>query len=545
MTSSFNQLNLQPELLQAVAERGYTTPTPIQNAVIPLMLAGQDVIGQAQTGTGKTAAFALPILQNLIPDQHQVQCLVLTPTRELAMQVAAAVQDYGRYRNVRVLAVFGGQSYNQQIRPLQKGVDIVVGTPGRLQDLIRQKHLDLGAVHTVVLDESDEMLSMGFIEDIEAILSEIPADRQTALFSATIPSAIRRLANRYLKNPQSISIEPKQLTVKAIEQRYYLVNESDKLAALTRLLEVEDVSSALIFTRTRAGTSKLAQQLARRGFPAEALSGDLSQDARIHVLNRFRQEQIQVLVATDVAARGLDIDDISHVINYDLPYDPEVYVHRIGRTGRAGKTGTAISLLSPGDWGRLRRIEALTKQKLNQSELPSEEMVQQHRDEQLLSQVMVWLKRDRNRREQALVAELVAAGHDPAQIAAVALKLARIEEKQRPIEPISAVQDGRSVKPSSTHPKTNRRSPGKNVSVSHEKGMVRFTLNGGRMHGLRPKDVVSKIAFHADIPGREIGKILIQNQYTMFDVPERYVDKLLAKSGSFRIRKQLVNLERA
>jgi ATP-dependent RNA helicase DeaD len=235
MTTSFNHLGLQPELLQAVAERGYTIPTPIQNEVIPLMLARQDVIGQAQTGTGKTAAFALPILQNLIPDQHQVQCLLLTPTRELAMQVAAAIQDYGRYRGVRVLAVFGGQSYSQQIRPLQKGVDIVVGTPGRLQDLIRKKHLDLSAVNTVVLDESDEMLSMGFIEDIEAIFSEIPTDRQTALFSATIPSAIRRLANRYMQNPQSISIQPKQLTVKAIEQRYYLINEADKLAALTRL----------------------------------------------------------------------------------------------------------------------------------------------------------------------------------------------------------------------------------------------------------------------------------------------------------------------
>jgi len=544
MTTEFDIFDLHPDLVQAVAERGYTTPTPIQSAVIPVMLAGQDVIGQAQTGTGKTAAFALPILQNLIMGQGAVQSLVLTPTRELAMQVADAIYDYGRNRNVRVLAVYGGQSYSRQTRRLKKGVEVVVGTPGRLLDLIRKKVLDLGSVQTVVLDEADEMLSMGFIEDIEAILNEIPSTRQTALFSATLPAGIRRLANRYMQEPQSITIQRKQITLEAIEQRYYLVNESDKLAAITRLLEAEEVSSALVFTRTRAGTAKLANELAHRGFSAEALSGDLTQDARIRVLSRFRQEQIKVLVATDVAARGLDIDDISHVFNYDLPLDPEIYIHRIGRTGRAGKTGIAISLLSPGDWGRLRKIESLIKQKLSQAELPTVETIQRSRDKQLAEQVMVWLERDRCRREKEMVTELVAAGHDPIDIAAVALKMARVEEKKRPIKRIGEVRDRYSKKSNHSSKNAKGRNGYNKHNGSHEKGMVRFTFSRGKKHGVRPNDVVSKIAFHAEIPGHVIGKIHIQNQHTSVDVPERYVDKVLSKSGTIRIRKHIVNLER-
>ncbi len=544
MTTEFDIFDLHPELVQAVVDRGYTTPTPIQSAVIPVMLTGQDVIGQAQTGTGKTAAFALPILQNLNMSQRGVQSLVLTPTRELAMQVADAIYEYGRNRKVSVLAVYGGQSYSRQTRRLKKGVDVVVGTPGRLLDLIRKKVLDLGSVQTVVLDEADEMLSMGFIEDIQAILSEIPSTRQTALFSATLPSGIRRLAKHYMQEPHSITIQHKQITLEAIEQRYYLVNESDKLAAITRLLEAEEVSSALIFTRTRAATAKLANELAQRGFTAEALSGDLSQDARIRVLSRFRQEQIKFLVATDVAARGLDIDDISHVFNYDLPRDPEIYIHRIGRTGRAGKTGIAISLLSPGDWGYLRKIESLIKQKLSQAELPTAQTIQGNRDRQLAEKVMVWLERDRCRREKEMVTELVAAGHDPIAIAAVALKMARVEEKQRPIKSIGEVRDGHSKKSNHRSKKAKGSNGHKPRNGSHEKGMVRFTFSKGKMDGVRVNDVVSKIAFHAEIPGHAIGKIHIQNDKTSVDVPERYVDQVLSKSGTIRIRKHKVSLQR-
>ncbi|HNB54368.1 MAG TPA: DEAD/DEAH box helicase, partial [Anaerolineales bacterium] len=301
--SEFSSLSLHPELVQAVSDLGYTEPTPIQAALIPTMISGVDVIGQAQTGTGKTAAFALPILHTLqqngtlSQEGSPVQALVLVPTRELAIQVAKAIHDYGKVFHARVLPVYGGNSYSSQINRLRRGVDIVVGTPGRLLDLMEKRSiLDLSGVRTVVLDEADEMLSMGFIEDIEAILKATPETRQTALFSATMPNPIRRLADNYMHNPQSFTIERKQMTVEAIEQRYYLVNESDKLAALTRLFEIEDITSALIFARTRAGTAELAAELNARGFPAELLNGDLNQDARERVMNRFRQNQITVMV---------------------------------------------------------------------------------------------------------------------------------------------------------------------------------------------------------------------------------------------------------
>jgi ATP-dependent RNA helicase DeaD len=540
MTTEFNQFNLHPQLVQAVEERGYTAPTPIQSGIIPLMLSGQDVLGQAQTGTGKTAAFALPILHNLLPDQKHVQALVLAPTRELANQVAGAMYEYGRHRDVRVLAVYGGQAYSRQITRLNKGVDIVVGTPGRLIDLMERKVLDISQVQTVVLDEADEMLSMGFIEDIETILKETPSQRQTALFSATLPQEIRRLADRYMHTPQSVTIQREQPAVAAIEQRYYLVNATDKLAALTRLFEVETIHSALIFARTRIGTGELANELTVRGFPAETLNGDLSQELRERVLNRFRQNQVKVLVATDVAARGLDIEDISHVFNFDLPEDEEIYVHRIGRTGRAGKSGIAISLITPQEQWRLRRIESFVRQKVTRCSLPSVEDIQRFRDMQLLEKMTIWLRRGRALRERALAVELVEAGYDPLEIAAAALKVARAEEKQRPIAAVSEVQEEapRRARRESTRP--IKREHG---NFSHEAGMVRLSLAMGRRDGLRPNDVVSSIAYFAEIPGSVIGKISIQDQNTLLDVPEQFVKQVLAKSGNYRIRRQAATLE--
>ncbi len=547
MITEFSALNLHPLLVRAIDELGYQTPMPIQSAIIPLMIAGQDVIGQAQTGTGKTAAFALPILHSLEAGCGHPQALVLAPTRELALQVAQAMNEYGRYLDVRVLAVYGGQAYGPQIGQLKRGVDVVVGTPGRLMDLMNRGSLNISQVRTVVLDEADEMLSMGFIEDIETILNETPASRQTALFSATLPSEIRRLAERYLRDPQSVLIRSEHVTVETIEQRYYLVNKTDKTAALTRLFEMEEVTSALIFVRTRSETGELANELTVRGFPAEALNGDLSQDVREQTLNRFRQNKITVLVATDVAARGLDIDDISHVFNYDLPDDPEIYVHRIGRTGRAGKTGIAISLLSPLDKRHLRQIEAFTRQKIARAEMPSEEDIRNRREERLMKQVLMWLQRGRCRRERELVEKMVAEGYDSLEVATAALKLARSQEKQRPIEAVSEVVEIQPVRPvrEGRPTRSGERPQGGRPNASHEPGMIRLSLNMGRQHGLRPNDIVGAIAHHAEIPGSVIGKIHIEDKHSLVDVPEQFVPQVLAKTGKVYIRRQLINLQRA
>ncbi len=571
MTSAFSDFGLLPQLEQAVAELGYLEPTTIQSAIIPFMMAGQDVVGQAQTGTGKTAAFALPILHSLIPGQNGVQALVVTPTRELALQVAQAIQDYGRHLNVRVLAVYGGQAYGRQIGPLKRGVDIVVGTPGRIIDLMEQKVLNLSTVRTAVLDEADEMLSMGFIDDIETILKETPAQRQTALFSATMPAPIRHLAENYLRDPQSVILQREQLTVAAIEQRYYLVNEADKIPALTRLFEFEPITSGLIFVRTRASSGDLANELTVRGFPAEVLNGDLSQDAREQVMARFRQNQIKVLVATDVAARGLDVEDISHVFNFDLPDDEEIYIHRIGRTGRAGKTGTSITLVTPQQKWRLKRIEAFTRQKLIQMELPTEQQIIQQREEKLIEQLTIWLKRNRFKRERELIAKLVEDGHDPLDLAAAALKIARADEKQRSIAPISEVREERRK---DSYQKENRtqsksdfyaESPGskdgrrgrRSISpredriqrtqgnMSHEQGMVRLTLSRGKQDDIRPSEVVSTLAFFSGIPGHSIGRINIEDKHTMVDVPAEYVEQVLAGSGNYRIHRLPVTVEMA
>ncbi|MBV7336204.1 DEAD/DEAH box helicase [Chloroflexi bacterium TSY] len=564
-TNEFYQLNLHPLLVQAVDELGYRDPTPIQAATIPLMLTGQDVIGQAQTGTGKTAAFTLPLLHQLQPGQDHVQSLIVVPTRELALQVANAVYQYGRRIEVRVLAVYGGQPYGRQISRLRKGIDVVVGTPGRLLDLMQQNALDISQIATLILDEADEMLSLGFIEDIEAILTETPAIRQTALFSATISSEIRRLADQYMNAPQSVTIRSKELTVEAVEQRYYLVNERDKLSAITRLFEVEDITSALIFARTRAGTGELANALIARGFPAEFLNGELPQETRQRVLNRFRTNQIKVLVATDVAARGLDIDDISHVFNFDLPQDPEVYVHRVGRTGRAGKTGIAVTLVVPKEEWQLRRIERYAKQTIPRAMLPTIDDIRKHRETKLLNKIEVWMRRGRCRREKELVQELVASGHDPLEIAAIALKMVRSEESQRPIAPISEVKEvgqpsrrkngtdrekGHSRERKSQDRNGRERSrKARNQSNRalkvREKGMVRLSLSSGRADGIRPNDVVGTLASYADIPGYTIGKIYIEENQTFVDVPEKFVAQVLAKTKNYKIRRRSISVSRA
>ena len=548
MSEAFEVFSLDPRLLQAVDDLDFETPTPIQDRAIPALMGGRDVLGQAQTGTGKTAAFALPMLHRLDPQGGGVQGLVVEPTRELAMQVARAFREYGQHQRVNVLAVYGGQSYDRQIRRLERGVDIVVGTPGRMLDLIRKGVLDLSQVRTVVLDEADEMLSMGFIEDMEAILKETPETRQTALFSATLPRPIRSLSERYMHTPETISVDPEQVTVAATTQHYVLVNEGDKLAALTRLLEVEEATRVLIFSRTKVGTAKLAEDLFARGIQVEALHGDLPQASRERVMGHFREGQISILVATDVAARGLDIEDISHVINFDVPLDPEAYVHRIGRTGRAGKPGIALTLLTPRELRRLREIEAFTLQPIERVEVPSEERVRTHRDAQFLQKMLMALTELADGDAQHdLVAQLGDLGFAAEAIAAAAMRLARAEELALPIEPVQPVREpglGRYARGGHKPPYEQGGARRRRAKGGREDGMVRLAMDLGETQGVRPRDVVGSIAGEADIPGKGIGAIDIQKERTLVEVASRYAEQVLTRMRRFRLRGHWATLYR-
>ncbi|HVU12272.1 MAG TPA: DEAD/DEAH box helicase [Phototrophicaceae bacterium] len=536
---NFEALNLRPELMQAVTELGYETPTPIQERAIPALIEGRDVLGQAQTGTGKTAAFAFPLLEKIDFSQRSVQGLILAPTRELASQVAEAIFQYGKHLGVRVLAIYGGSSYARQIGKLENGVHIVVGTPGRVIDLIDKGALDLSGVRYLVLDEADEMLKMGFIDDVETILNRTPEDRQTALFSATLPAEIRHIAKKYMHDPETVAIEHKTLTVPQIAQRYYLVDDSSKLAAISRLLEVEAITSALIFVRTKLGAAQLADELLSRGFAVEALHGDMAQDARETVMRRFRRGQVTTLVATDVAARGLDIEDVSHVINYDVPYDAEDYVHRIGRTGRAGREGVAITLVTPRERRWLRTIEDFTKQRIERAQLPNSAAVHAQRDARFSAILETILAEPDLGRELSVVNTLTEAGYDAAQIAAAAIRIARAGENQRPVEEI------REPRERSEHREYNNSDAPRRRNGRSEPGMVRLMLNAGRQHGIQPGDVVGAIAGETGIPGRAIGAIDIHADQTFVDVKDIHVDKVLRRMQQRTLRGRQVTLKRA
>ena len=536
---NFESLNLRPELLRAVTELGYENQTPIQERAIPALIAGRDVLGQAQTGTGKTAAFALPLLEKLDYSQRSVQGLILAPTRELANQVAEAIFQYGKHLGARVLAIYGGSPYVRQIKRLESGVHIVVGTPGRVIDLIEKGALDLSSVRYLVLDEADEMLKMGFIEDVETILRSTPDERQTALFSATMPTVIRQLAKKYMRDPENVSIERKTLTVPAIEQRYYLVDEGSKLAAVARLLEMEQGTSMLIFVRTKIGTAQLADELQNRGFGVEALHGDMAQDARETVMRRFRRGHVNVLVATDVAARGLDIEDVSHVINYDVPYDAEDYVHRIGRTGRAGRTGVAITLVTPRERRWMRTIETFTGQRMTLGKLPTPAQVYALRESQFAQKLENMLGESDPGRELSVVNTLLEAGYDAAEVAAAAIRMARAGEAQRPVEEIH--------EPKANPERERERSSefSRKRSRREEPGMVRLMLNAGRSHGIQPGDVVGAIAGETGIPGRAIGAIDIHADETFVDVKEMHVDHVLKQMQKRTLRGRSITLKRA
>jgi ATP-dependent RNA helicase DeaD len=547
MTQSFEELGLQPNLLQAIVKSEYTDPTPIQAQAIPLLLQGHDVLGQAQTGTGKTAAFTLPLLQQIDTERNDIQALVLTPTRELASQVANSVFKYGEFGSTRVLAIYGGVSYDRQLRRLEKGPHIVVGTPGRLLDLINRKALDLSTVQYVVLDEADEMLKMGFIEDVQSILREIPKEqRQTALFSATMSAEVRMLAEQYMRNPVSITIAREKLTVPQTEQRYYMVHKDSKLAALSRLLETEDIQSALVFTRTRSGSVEVADELLKRGYVADALHGELNQAARESVLRRFRNGQLPILVATDVVARGVDISGVSHVFNFDMPYDPEDYVHRIGRTGRAGRSGTALMLVTPQERRRIAGLESYTGQRITKSEFPTTETVYEQRDRRFAGKLENVLNGEDLQGEREMVSGLIEGGYDLAEITAALIHLARADEQNRPVEDLKSVrEDYRPRRDDASRDRSYNRTGGRSRTTGGESGMVRLVIDQGKNSGIRPGDIVGAVAAESGIPGKAIGAIDIQTDRTYFDVKASHVDQVLSSMRRWRMRGKQIKLMRA
>ncbi|MET0625994.1 MAG: DEAD/DEAH box helicase [Pyrinomonadaceae bacterium] len=522
-TESFDAFGLSEPLLKAIADVGYETPSPIQQKTIPLLLEGRDVVGQAQTGTGQTAAFALPILERLEPSGKGVQALVLTPTRELAVQVAEAFHTYAKHMGgVRVLPVYGGQPIGQQLRRLQGGVQVVVGTPGRVMDHLRRETLDLAALKFVVLDEADEMLRMGFIEDVEWILEHTPPERQTALFSATMPREVRRIAERHLREPAGVEIEHRTMTVPTVEQRYVNVSEGQKPDVLTRLLEAEAGAgeAALIFARTKVGAAELTEKLQARGYAAEAMHGDMSQAQREAVIRRMRGGQVEIVVATDVAARGLDVERIGLVINYDMPNDVESYVHRIGRTGRAGRAGRAVLFVTPRQQRMKREVEHYTGQRIEPMRAPTQADVAARRVALFKERLLKALEGEEFDLYLSLVEELAEeSGRDMAEIAAAAVRLAGGD---RPLEV--------SVEP---EPEQMGRAGD---------GMVRLFIDVGRNGRVGPSDIVGAIANEGGVPGKEIGAIDVHDRFTLVDIPEEYVEEVLRRMKGSRIRNYNANI---
>jgi ATP-dependent RNA helicase DeaD len=521
--TNFTELGLSEPVQKALIDVGYATPTQIQADTIPHLLAGRDMVGQAQTGTGKTAAFALPLLSKIDMSQRDVQVLVLAPTRELAIQVADSFGKYGAHiKGLKVLPIYGGQDYGIQLRALKRGVQVVVGTPGRVMDHMRRGTLSLDNLSCLVLDEADEMLHMGFIDDVEWVLEQIPSSPQVALFSATMPKPIVRIAKRHLNDPKEIIIESRTTAADSIKQRYLIVPVSKKVDALVRILEMEDTDGVLVFVRTKAATLQVADKLVARGHDAWALNGDLSQAARERTLNQLRNGRLNIIVATDVAARGLDVERISHVINYDAPFDAEAYVHRIGRTGRAGKSGEAILFLTPRDRKTLMNIGGTTRQSIEQMEIPSVARINEKRVKELNDQITETLKSKDISFFRNLI-EKYYEENDVAQIEVAAAVshllqgntpiLLKEEPQVRKSKPQNAFSDDR---PGNKRPRNQRK---QRPPSSPEQGMERYRVQVGNAHNVRPGNLVGAIANEANLDSEHIGRISIYDNYSTVDLP--------------------------
>ncbi|WP_339073810.1 DEAD/DEAH box helicase [Teredinibacter turnerae] len=549
----FADLNLPSSLLDTVRKLGYERPSPIQAATIPALIEGRDVIGMAQTGTGKTAAFALPILAKIKSGSKNPQALVLCPTRELAIQVSEAFQSYAaNIPNFHVLPIYGGQDMRTQLRGLQRGVQVIVGTPGRLLDHLDRRSLDLSELHTVVLDEADEMLRMGFNEDVEAILKKTPGNHQIALFSATMPPPIRRVADTYLKSPVEVKIETSVTTNENIEQFYWLVSGTNKLEALTRILEVEDFEGMIIFVRTKNSTVDLAERLNARGFSAAPLNGDMNQALRERTIEQLKGGKLDMIIATDVAARGLDVERISHVLNFDIPYDDEAYVHRIGRTGRGGRTGKAILFVAPRERRMLRSIEKTTRQKITEMQLPSRQDLIHRRTQEFKAAVTDSINMENKSFFQRIIAEMCHEQEiSPEDVAAA---LAYLLQKDRPLLPPKGKEPSerpeREKREREFTPDRSKKGELPNLGNAQslrdypEIVMERFRLDVGRNHNVSPREIVGAIANEADIDSCYIGQIKIFDDFSTVDLPAGMPDELFQMLKKTRVMQRPINLKR-
>lgn len=557
----FEELNLAPAILKAVLEQGYETPTPIQAQAIPAVLEGHDLLAGAQTGTGKTAAFALPILDQLDLSKKQApgapQALVLAPTRELALQVCEAFEKYAaNLRGVSLLPVYGGQGYGVQLSALRRGVHIVVGTPGRIMDHLEKGTLDLTALRFLVLDEADEMLNMGFAEDVETILADTPVDKQVALFSATMPKQIRSLSQTYLKDPVEISIERKTRTAENIRQRYLMVSYPQKVDALTRILEVENFEGAIVFVRTKNETETLAEKLRARGYSAAAINGDIVQAQRERTVNQLKDGKLDILVATDVAARGIDVPRISHVFNYDIPTDTEAYVHRIGRTGRAGRSGDAISFITPRERYLLKHIEKATRSTLEQMQLPTVDAINESRLSRFDDQISEALSSPRIEFFRDVVSHYIREHDVPEVDVAAALAIAmqgdtplllepEPEPERRPRRdyddrPDRGDRAGRSFDKSDRGDRGDR--GGRDRGPRGGGSFQAYKIQVGKRHRVEPRQIVGALANEGGLDRRDFGKITIRPDYSIVELPARLTDDQWERLKSTRISGKLIEL---
>ncbi|WGE86228.1 DEAD/DEAH box helicase [Actinobacillus equuli] len=521
---TFADLGLPQSILDAVNEIGFVNPSPIQQETIPHLLAGRDVLGMAQTGSGKTAAFSLPLLAQIDPTQRHPQMLVMAPTRELAIQVADACEQFTKnMKGVRVVTVYGGQRYDIQLRALKQGSQVVVGTPGRILDHIRRGTLDLSALQSIVLDEADEMLRMGFIDDVETVMAELPENHQTALFSATMPEPIRRITRRFMKDPQEVKIQATQRSAPDITQSYWLVNGFRKNDALLRFLEVEEFDAAIIFTRTKTGTIDITELCERNGYRAAALNGDMTQQAREQTLEKLKSGRLDILVATDVAARGIDIERISLVVNFDIPLDAESYVHRIGRTGRAGRSGRALLFVEPRERRLLRNIEHLMKKPIDEVAIPNHEILMEKRREKFKARVSAQLEHHDLEKYRELLEDLFTADQDHEELAAAMMMM--LQEKQKLILPpdpeIRAARSerGRRDRDDRRGGRDERRG-GREHRENNGVAMDLYRIELGREDGVEVRHIVGAIANEGDISSRYIGHIKLHDTYSTIELPQ-------------------------